>query len=242
MHHFSIVGGDKVSHCTEAISILYHGASHRHRQCRRQQRQLMKTIFVLLQRTRSPSHNCQSCNKSLCGTNEYGIGNETKLIGMLCQLDSIHPFHTRPFTCEVARGCLSLSFSLALSVSPREHPNTLLMCKPHTADKCRQMIWANSRFIFHFHNVSMCFRHKHKSQHIRQSAKRAWVNVITFISARCTVCGVFAASWLRAVAWHSTIQLHPQRVVSRLLRATLSLFKRRVIIAGRHSKWWHRRF
>lgn len=73
---------------------------------------LMKTIFVPSQRTRSPSHNCQSCNKSLCGTNEYGIGNETKLIGMLCQLDSIHPsFHTRPFICEVVRGCLSVSYS-----------------------------------------------------------------------------------------------------------------------------------
>lgn len=68
----------------------------------------MKTIFVPSQRTRSPSHNCQSCNKSLCGTNEYGIRNETKLIGMLCQLDSIHPpFHTSPFICEVVRGCLS---------------------------------------------------------------------------------------------------------------------------------------
>lgn len=68
----------------------------------------MKTIFVPSQRTRSPSHNCQSCNKSLCGTNEYGVGNETKLIGMLCQLDSIHPpFHTSPFICEVVRGCLS---------------------------------------------------------------------------------------------------------------------------------------
>lgn len=78
----------------------------------------MKTIFVPSQRTRSPSHNCQSCNKSLCGTNEYGIGNETKLIGMLCQLDSIHPpFHTSPFICEVLRGSLSLSL-------PHTHTHT----------------------------------------------------------------------------------------------------------------------
>lgn len=83
-------------------------------QCIRQQRRLMKTIFVPSQRTRSPSHNCQSCNKSLSGTDEYSIGNETKRIGMLCQLDSIHPpFHTRPFTCELVRGCLSLSFTLS---------------------------------------------------------------------------------------------------------------------------------
>ena len=86
-------------------------------QCRRQQWQLMRTIFVPSQRTRSPSHNCQSCNKSLFGTNEYCIGNETKLIGMLCQLDSIHPpFHTRPFICEVM--CGSVCFTLSISHLP----------------------------------------------------------------------------------------------------------------------------
>ena len=112
-------GGKKNFIAWRAIPILYQGASHTHTQCKRQQRQLMKTIFVPSQRTRSPSHNCQSCNKSLCGTNEYGIGNETKLIGMLCQLDSTHPpFHTRPFICEVVQGCLSLSLSFSLSLSP----------------------------------------------------------------------------------------------------------------------------
>lgn len=105
----SIVEGGKVFYGMETNPILLLG-SVSYTQCKRQQRELMKTIFVPSQRTRSPSHNCQSCNKSLCGTNEYGIGNETKLIGMLCQLDSIHPpFHTRPFICEVVRGCLSLA-------------------------------------------------------------------------------------------------------------------------------------
>lgn len=93
---------------------------------KKKQRQLMRTIFVPSQRTRSPSHNCQSSNKSLCGTNECSIGNETKLIGMLCQLDSIHPFHTRPFICEAGRGRLSLWFTLTLTV-------------PHWATTCAQL-------------------------------------------------------------------------------------------------------
>ena len=62
----------------------------------------MKTIFVPLQRTRSSSHNCQSCNKSPCATNEYCIGNETKLIAMQCQLDLIQPpFQKSQFTCRL---------------------------------------------------------------------------------------------------------------------------------------------
>ncbi len=62
----------------------------------------MKTIFVPLQKTRSSSHNCQSCNKSFCAANEYCTGNETKLIGMQCQLDLIHsPFQLSLFICEV---------------------------------------------------------------------------------------------------------------------------------------------
>jgi len=62
----------------------------------------MKTIFVPLQKTRSSSHNCQSCNKSFCAANEYCTGNETKLIGMRCQLDLIHsPFQLSLFICEV---------------------------------------------------------------------------------------------------------------------------------------------
>lgn len=119
--------GEKVSDCTGGYPYSLLGSvtySHTHTQCKRQQRQLMKTIFVPSQRSRSPSHNCQSCNKSLCGTNEYSIGNETKPIGMLCQLDSIHPpFHTRPFICEVARGRLSRSLSLFF---------TLSLCLTHT--------------------------------------------------------------------------------------------------------------
>ena len=133
----------QVSHCTEwgylyslpgtlthahtHTHTLTHTHTHTHRhinthtplcvQCKRQQWQLMRTIFVPSQRSRSPSHNCQSCNKSLFGTNEYCIGNETKLIGMLCQLDSIHPpFHTRPFICEVM--CGSVSFTLSISHLP----------------------------------------------------------------------------------------------------------------------------
>ncbi len=70
---------------------------YKDRQCRP-----MKTIFVPLQKTRSSSHNCQSCNKSFCAANEYCTGNETKLIGMQCQLDLIHsPFQLSLFICEV---------------------------------------------------------------------------------------------------------------------------------------------
>lgn len=72
------------------------------------------------QRSRSASHNCQSCNKCVSTTNEYSIGNETKRIGMLCQLDSIHPaFHTRPFTCELSH---------FHTTSPAR---ALQMCEPH---------------------------------------------------------------------------------------------------------------
>ena len=144
----------------------------------------MKTIFVPSQRTRSPSHNCQSCNKSLCGTNEYGIGNETKLIGMLCQLDSIHPpFHTRPFICEVVWGCLSLSLSLSLSPPPlqltrmlspslsishththtRKHTRTLLMWKLQRVNVCghfsQGLLYYHNHVYFHRERVSLYLLH-----------------------------------------------------------------------------------
>lgn len=107
------------------FSRVCHIDSHK---AERQQRRVMRTIFVPSQRSRSPSHNCQSCNKSLCGTNEYGIGNETKLIGMLCQLDSIHPaFHTGPFICEVVHRDTH-SLSLSLPSIPLTHLLTLSLC------------------------------------------------------------------------------------------------------------------
>lgn len=147
--------------------------THRHTQCKRQQRQLMKTIFVPSQRTRSPSHNCQSCNKSLCGTNEYGIGNETKLIGMLCQLDSIHPpFHTRPFICEVVRGCLSLFHTLPLLLS-HTHTNSLsrsLSLTEHQTHTCAQA----TRLMWKLHRVNVC------GQTI--SAKGCFIIITMFIS------------------------------------------------------------
>lgn len=136
----------------------------------------MKTIFVPSQRTRSPSHNCQSCNKSLCGTNEYSIGNETKLIGMLCQLDSIHPpFHTSPFICEVLRG------SLSLSLSPHAHT--------HTHADTHGLILSPSLSISHTHACT-------QANAITQSSCGSYrglmyVDILaegSFISEHCNVC------------------------------------------------------
>ena len=141
----------------------------------------MKTIFVPSQRTRSPSHNCQSCNKSLCGTNEYGIGNETKLIGMLCQLDSIHPpFHTRPFICEVVWGCLSLSLSLSPPLS-----NSLACSPPHWASHTHTRTQENT--LAH----SSCESYR-GLMYVDISARGCFIIITMFISienvSRCIYC------------------------------------------------------
>lgn len=203
----------------------------------------MKTIFVPSQRTRSPSHNCQSCNKSLCGTNEYGIGNETKLIGMLCQLDSIHPpFHTRPFICEVVRGCLSLSYT---HTHTHRHTfsltghliRTLTHKQAYSHNLHVNVVWGVMYVLKAFTLIPAV-----NNYIVFYLSRRTLNRLLPFLLTwEHTVVDFALSEWLRALAWHSTAAPSTPACVTSL-RTQPSLFKRRIIIARRHSKRWYRRF